>query len=352
MELYGWNEFHQNNYIHNPAYHGLPAGRVVSIKGFRHLLVTQNGEVDAELAGKLMFGSDTEALPKTGDWVVYIDYGTVGYIVDVLPRSSELWRRDPGTKAGRQVMATNIDCALIVQGLDRDFNLMRLERYIVQMIACGIRPVVVLNKSDLVTDRDNFIHEVARLQRDIPLYFCSAQTGEGLNVILEQVLLPRRTFMLTGSSGVGKSSLLNAIVGHAQQAVTTISDSTLKGRHTTTVLELFLLPNGSLLIDSPGMREFGVTSADDADLAGMFPAVEKFAGGCRFADCTHMHEKDCAVVKAVEEGELSREAYDSYVKLVREQRRFTIDAEEKKRLGRQAGKMSREASAFRRRNKY
>ena len=150
LEDYGWNSFHQQNYFANKKQGD--KGRVISIKGFKYCLITENGELETELSGKFLFGSDSENLPKVGDWVSYLDYGEIGYIIDVLPRMNFLSRRNPGNKTERQILGTNIDFALIVQGLDRDFNLMRLERYLTQVTSCGIVPMVILNKADLATD--------------------------------------------------------------------------------------------------------------------------------------------------------------------------------------------------------
>ena len=149
LEEYGWNIFHQQNYSSHKD-EEQSKGRVISIKGFKYWLITENGELETELSGKLLYGSDSEDLPKVGDWVSYLDYGEIGYILYVCPRMNSLSRRNPGNKTEKQILGTNIDYALIVQGLDRDFNLMRLERYLTQVTSCGVTPLVILNKADLV----------------------------------------------------------------------------------------------------------------------------------------------------------------------------------------------------------
>lgn len=346
---YGWNDFHQNNYdqSHN---HGELVGRVISVQGFKYHLATDKGELEAELAGRMLYSTEPEDLPKAGDWVCYLGYDTLGYIIERLPRTNALSRKTPGKKMERQILGANIDYACIVQGLDRDFNVMRLDRYITQIVACGITPVVVLNKSDLVADVMPFVRQVDGLRREVMIHYCSTISGIGVHE-LKAAFEPGKTYMMIGSSGVGKSSLLNVLTNSEAQVVNTVSDFNNKGRHTTTSRELFRLPNGSLLMDTPGMREFGVTN-DDEGSDSLFPAIEEFASNCRYSDCTHMIEEGCAVLDALNTGELEQALYDSYVKLIKEQRRFSIKAEDKKRINRQFGKLTKEAKDYRKKYKY
>ncbi|MEK6782854.1 MAG: ribosome small subunit-dependent GTPase A [Bacteroidota bacterium] len=348
LDHYGWNTFFQPEQLKDD----LIIGRITSIQGFKYYVITANGEKEAELSGKLLYGASTEELPKLGDWITLKDYDTLGYIIDVLPRRNEMSRKNPGTKMEKQILAVNVDYAVIVQGLDRDFNIMRLERYLVQLAACNIKPIVLLNKSDLVEDQALYISEVAKLQRDCPVYFCSTYTGVGLDELRHNVLEKYKTYILIGSSGVGKSSLLNALINTNLQQVNTISDFNNKGKHTTTTRDLFQLPNGSLVIDTPGMREFGLTFEEGQTSEESFPAIRKFAAHCRFSDCRHLQEGGCAVLEAVNSGKLENEVYESYLKLIKEQRRFEMNAEEKKRFNKQSGKMSREAKDYRDKYKY
>lgn len=350
LQKYGWNSQLQNYFINQN--NNLKVGRVISIKGFKYGLATKEGELESELSGKLMYGSGQEELPKVGDWVFYMDYHTSGYIVEVFPRENEVFRKVAGNKSDRQILAANVDFALIVQGLDRDFNLMRLERYLVQMVNCSIKPVVILNKADLVDNTDDYRKEVVKLKRDCPVYFVSTYTGMGIQELVADILKEFKTYILIGSSGVGKSSLLNFLYWGNIQEVNHVSDSTTKGRHTTTARELFILPNGSLMIDTPGMREFGLAVGDDIPEGNLFPGIEDFAVTCKYADCKHIDETGCRVLKALNEGKISEESYESYLKLIREQRRFGIKAEDKKRLGKQFGKMSREAQEYRKKYKF
>ena len=350
LEEYGWNIFHQQNYSssQNPEHRN---GRVISIKGFKYWLITENGELETELSGKLLFGSESEGLPKVGDWVSYLDYGEIGYVLNVSPRMNSLSRRNPGNKTEKQILGTNIDYALIVQGLDRDFNIMRLERYLTQVTACGVTPLVILNKADLVKNPAEYRDEVSRLKRDCKIFFCSTLTGYGIQE-LKDTFEKGKTYILIGSSGVGKSSLLNILMNDDRQKTQSISTFNNKGTHTTTSRDLFQLPSGSLLIDTPGMREFGVTSEDGENSESLFPVIEEFARQCHYSDCKHLNEEGCAILESLQSGKLDRAIYESYIKLMKEQRRFEINIEDQKRLNKQFGKMTKEAKNHRKRYKY
>ena len=347
---YGWT--HSLDQYYNSLQTDLMPGRVVSITGYKYHLVNSRGELETELSGKLLFESEPTHLPKVGDWVLYIDYDTTGYIVEVLPRVNTLSRKTPGRRIQKQILAANIDTALIVQGMDRDFNLMRLDRYITQITSCGIAPVIILNKADLVGEPSKQIAEVESLRRDCPVFACSARSGSGLNEICSNVILPGKTFILVGSSGVGKSSLLNALINNVAQPTAAVSEATQKGRHTTTTRDLFFLPNGAMIIDTPGMREFGITFDDEMSDTGSFPVIEELASACRFTDCLHVKESGCAVLHALEDGTLDPIIYESYIKLVKEQRRFQISVEEKKQQNKMFSRLTKEAKQHRKKYKY
>jgi ribosome biogenesis GTPase / thiamine phosphate phosphatase len=351
LEQYGWNDFF-NDFHKKNENSDFVAARVVSVQGLKYHVILESGEMEADLSGKLLYGTDNESLPKVGDWVHCLKYETTAYIAAVFPRMNRLARKNPGKTSEIQVLASNIDVALIVQGLDRDFNLMRLDRYLVQVMASGITPVVVLNKADLVQDREQYRQEVRRLGKACEIYFCSALDHGGLDDIQKNVLQPARTFILLGSSGVGKSSLLNAISASADRSTGTLSESTHKGMHITTTRDLFRLENGSLVIDTPGMREFGIALEDGIQSGSLFPAIDELSRKCRYADCTHTGENGCAVSEAYQREELEPAIYISYLKLMKEQKRFEIRAGDRKRMGKQFGKMSREAKEFRKRYKY
>jgi ribosome biogenesis GTPase / thiamine phosphate phosphatase len=350
LEDYGWNSFHLKHYTIQQDT-GQSKGRVISIKGFKYLLITENGELETELSGKLLFGSESEGLPKVGDWVSYLDYGEIGYILNVLPRMNLLSRRNPGNKTERQILGTNIDYALIVQGLDQDFNLMRLERYLTQVTSCGITPIVVLNKADLVHNLAEYREEVLKLKRDCRIFFSSTVSAFGIRE-LKDAFEEGKTHILIGSSGVGKSSLLNTLMNDNLQKTQSISTFNNKGTHTTSSRDLFQLPNKGLLIDTPGMREFGVTSENGENSNSLFPIIEEFGGRCHYSDCKHLHEEGCAVLDALQSGTLDRTIYESYIKLMKEQKRFEINIEDKKKLNKQFGRMTKEAKNYRKKYKY
>ncbi|MEP6735863.1 MAG: ribosome small subunit-dependent GTPase A [Chryseolinea sp.] len=349
LNEYGWNSFHELYFLEHGD--GKLCARVISIKGFKYEVMTSNKELETELSGRLLFAASSDELPKVGDWVLCLDYGEVGYIIEVFPRMNELARKNPGTKIERQILATNIDAALIVQSLDQNFNLMRLERYLVQLAGCGIKALVVLNKADLVSEIALYESEVKKIGREVEVVVCSTVTGIGLDH-LSAMLEPQKTYVMIGSSGVGKSSLVNHLMGNESQKIGVTSYSNQKGKHTTTSRELFRLVNGSLMIDTPGMREFGVTGGDDQSGTSVFPMIDKFAESCRFADCKHINETGCAVLSAVQDGSLDHQLYESYVKLLKEQRRFEITAEEKKRSGKMWGKITKEAKNHRKKYKF
>lgn len=350
LDQYGWLRYsHSCTSIEIPQ--DLTVGRIVSIKGFKYYTRTEQGELECDLSGRLLYLPSADH-PKVGDWVTLMVYDTTGYIIGVLPRYNALSRRNPGTTAALQLLAANVDAALVVQSLDSNFNIMRLERYLVQLAACNVPGHVVLNKADLVDDTQPYSDAVHKLGRQVTVLCCSTRTGMGMRALQDEVLQSGRTYVLIGSSGVGKSSLLNALSDNTQQATGTTSDANQKGRHTTTTRDLFRLPNGSLLIDTPGMREFGVTGSSETPSEDLFPVIQGFAAHCRFTDCQHLNEQGCAVLAALHDGTLPDAVYDSYLKLKKEMRRFEIDVSDKKRLNKQFGKITREARNHRKRYKY
>ncbi len=346
LNQYGWDNYQSTSHINLPSE---SIGRVTSITGFKYHLITQEGEITGELMGRLLT-ADQEEQPKVGDWVQFIAVDQDVFIQDVLPRVNSLYRKTPGNKTSRQVMATNLDLVMVVQGLDQDFNLMRLERYLVQITSCGIKAVVVLNKSDLIEDKLFYLQKIEKLGRDAQVVFCSTVSGEGLDE-LTQILTPGKTALMTGSSGVGKSTIVNMLLHDASQKTNEVSEATGKGMHTTTTRDMFLLSSGAILIDSPGMREFGVGLEEDTDFELVYPLIHQFALNCRYADCKHISEPGCGVLAAVDDGELDEVVYQSYLKLSREQKHFQTTIHEQKKEGKRFGKVIKEAKAFRKKYK-
>jgi ribosome biogenesis GTPase len=275
-----------------------------------------------------------------GDWVAVTVYeGGLAIIHRILPRFSILKRNAVGRFGEVQVIAANIDHAFLIQAADRDFNLNRLERYLTICHASRVNPIVVLSKVDLINPEElsRLIEKIRLRISGIPLLALSTISGEGMDS-LQNMLERGKTYCMLGSSGVGKSTLLNVLYGHTVMKTNTISDSTGKGRHVTSHRALVVLPNGGILIDNPGMREVGIADAGER-LEVTFDRIARLAGDCRFKDCTHTTETGCAVREAVQKGEIDEEAYRNYLKLKKEEAYFESSLAERRKEDRAFGRM-------------
>jgi ribosome biogenesis GTPase len=318
-ELGGWNTTCEQAFA--PwAEAGFKVGRVALEHRGAYQLLTPDGELSAVVTGQFRHQTDSEqAFPAVGDWVVIQPQpgDDPAIIQAVLPRRSVFVRKAVGGKTEGQVVAANVDTVFLVCGLDGDFNLRRIERYLVAAWESGAVPVVVLNKADTCEELDSRIEAVEDIAIAVPIHAVSAARGDGLEQ-LAPYLGPGQTVALIGSSGVGKSTLTNHFLGVPQQAIQAVRADDCRGRHTTTGRHLLPLPSGALLIDTPGMRELQLWTTGDG-LEATFADIEELAGDCRFRDCQHQGEPGCAVAAAIAAGDLSRDRLHNYRKLQREQ---------------------------------
>lgn len=294
----------------------IPA-RVTAVYKERYELVCEYGQTFGRLKTSVYFTNGGESFPTTGDFVL-INFNTSGdsQIIKTLPRRSFFSRRDPTPGRGEQAVAANFDYVFIMQSLNFDFNLKRLERYITLAWQSGAIPALILTKADLVEDFSEQMRAAEKIAFGMGVYAVSVVTGNGLDALADY-LKPRKTIVFLGSSGVGKSSLLNALAGKDIMAVNEIREDDSKGRHTTTHRQLIMLDSGVMVIDTPGMRELGMWDVS-MGLGEAFGDVEQYFGRCKFSDCKHQTEPGCAVKAAIKNGELPLERWNSYINLKRE----------------------------------
>jgi ribosome biogenesis GTPase len=293
----------------------LRPARVVLEHGRFYQVSTGAEELRAVATGRLRHESaNAAAMPTVGDWVAVRDNGKeLASIRHVLPRHSKFSRRGAGARAAEQVVAANIDTVFLMMGLDRDFNPRRLERYLSVAAGSGATPVVLLNKADMVSPAELAERMTAIAGHGVPVLAISVRAGQGLEA-LERHLAPGRTGALLGSSGVGKSTLLNVLMGSSLQRTGAVGTQDGRGRHTTSQAQLFSLPGGALIIDTPGLRELQLWEPETS-LEGAFAEVQALAAQCRFRDCRHEAEPDCAVLAALAEGKVDAERLASFRKL-------------------------------------
>jgi ribosome biogenesis GTPase / thiamine phosphate phosphatase len=363
LRLLGWNA-HWRDLFASYISDLLDPGRVVAEHRGAYIVETEQGARNAVIAGRLRHRAATRsALPTVGDFVGLRAVGDAsdgpGVIDAVLPRRTAFTRRAAGTRSDDQVIAANVDVVFVMLGLDNDFNVRRVERYLAAVWDSGATPVVLLNKSDLCEDLDARMDDLRLGGTGVAVHALSALHADGLNA-LRPYLREGFTIGVVGSSGVGKSTLLNRLLGREAQSTAVVRAHNSRGRHTTTHRELFVLPEGGIVIDTPGMREFQLsTSSDSGDseaggVETVFSEIERLAEGCRFSDCAHEGEPGCAVREAVEQGRLGTDRLASYEKLLKERRyeeaRSDASAQsERKRVGRIGSKAARRMYRERRR---
>ena len=316
-------------------------GRIISEHRERYVVKTLKGEFEAEITGNMRFTAKSrEDFPAVGDWVTLASHDFDYAIIHrILPRFSVIKRQAVGQFGSIQIIATNIDYAFLVQAADRDFNINRLERYLTICNSSKVKPVIILTKTDLIDELqvDEILKSIKARIKNVPIIPISNETKNGyeaINTFIEQ----GKTYCMLGSSGVGKSTLLNNLSGKSLMRTDIISQSTHKGKHVTSHRELIILKNGGILIDNPGMREVGIADTVKG-LETTFDKIVRLSKNCKFKDCTHTIEIGCRVMEAVEKGEIDKASYENYLKMESEKSHFESTIAEKRKKDKDFGKM-------------
>jgi ribosome biogenesis GTPase len=336
LESLGWEPFFASH-LAKLADPTLRPARVVRATQKSCDVVDADGEHTLRVSGRMLHRDDK---PVVGDWLAL----SGDSIAAILPRQSAIRRRARGRAAEAQVIAANVDVSLLVTGLDGDFNVRRIERYLAMSAQSGARAVIILNKIDLAHDVEGAINSVQAVACDSPVMAMSAKRGDGVEQLTPHLKVGT-TLVLLGSSGAGKSTLVNQLLGSERQRVADVRQSDDRGRHTTTARELLPLPGGALLIDTPGLRELGLwLDEDSAGLDEAFDDVAAVTAKCRFADCSHSGEPGCEVAMAIADGRLSPARLGSYLKLTHELDALTLRKKEQQRANQRAQARSRRNS--------
>ncbi|MGI9544336.1 MAG: ribosome small subunit-dependent GTPase A, partial [Cyclobacteriaceae bacterium] len=308
------------NYRKDQKLDSFDVGRVISEHKERYIVRTPENEFEAEIVGNLRYTAKNRSdFPAVGDWVAISEYDSNKLLIHaVFPRKSVIERQAVGKQGEKQIIATNIDYAFIVQAVDRDFNINRMERYVTICNTAKVKPIIVLNKIDLINDDElkKLVFQVQERVKQVQVVAISNETQKGF-ARLKECIMKGKTYCLLGSSGVGKSTLINNLSGRELMKTNTISKSTHKGRHVTSHRELLVLKDGGILVDNPGMREVGIADSTGG-LEVTFEAIIKLSKNCKYKDCAHINEDNCAVLLALESGEIDKSTYDNYMKMERE----------------------------------
>ncbi|MBE0663241.1 MAG: ribosome small subunit-dependent GTPase A [Bacteroidales bacterium] len=319
----------------------LEIGRIIAEYKERYLVKTSEGEFEAEITGNMRFTAGRrEDFPAVGDWVALVIYDhDFAVIHKILPRFSVLKRRAVGVSGDIQLIATNIDFAFLVQAADRDFNINRLERFLTICYSGKVVPIIVLTKTDLTDNQriSELFDSIKDRIKNVPVLAISNETLDGMEA-LSNLIEKGKTYCMLGSSGVGKSTLLNNLSGRDIMKTSEISQSSQRGRHVTSHRELTVLTNGGIIIDNPGMREVGIADVSGG-LEATFNSIISLSGNCRFKDCTHTHEVGCSILAALDSGELDPASYDNYLKMEKEKSHFETTVAEKRKKEKIFGKI-------------
>jgi len=316
-------------------------GRVIVEHKGRYIVKNEKGEFEAEITGNLRYSAKSRAdFPAVGDWVTLINYEPDFVIIhSILPRFSTLSRQAVNKFGELQIIASNIDYGLVVQSVNRDFNINRLERYLTICHTSGIEPIIVVTKTDLINEQNlnELLTKIKARINNVPIVHLSNETKAGINT-LEKLLYSGKTYCLLGSSGVGKSSLINSLTGASRMKTDHISKAIDRGKHVTTHRELIPMTNGAILIDNPGMREVGIADST-LGIESTFEKIHELALRCKFSDCTHTSEVGCAVQLAINNGQIENSHFENYLKMEREKEHYESTVAEKRRKEKDFGKM-------------
>jgi ribosome biogenesis GTPase len=353
LEELGYNnkleEFRINNNLIS-----YETGRVIAEHKERYIVRTVKGEFEAEITGNIRFAAEgREDFPAVGDWVSLTTYDSDFAVIHrIFPRSSII-KRQAVRKVGEvQVIAVNIDCAFVVQAVDRDFNINRLERYLTICNSSKVSPIIILSKIDLIKEEQisGILEKIRSRINNVPVMAISNETQDGYEAI-KAAIEKGKTYCLLGSSGVGKSTLLNNLASKPAMKTDKISESTNRGRHVTSHRELIILDNGGILIDNPGMREVGIADSTGG-LEITFNMITRLSKNCKFKDCTHTNEAGCSVLEAVENGEMDRDSYENYLKMEREKAHFESTLAERRKKDKEFGKIMNNYKKDMKKNRY
>lgn len=344
IEDLGYNDFFESNRVKFKL-DGFSMARVIGEYKGIYKVKSVAGEYLAKITGRQVFNAQTrEDYPAVGDWVAIMEIDKEKAVIrSVLPRMTIIKRRygdknRADEKNETQVIATNIDVAFVVESIDRDYNLNRLERYFAIAKNAEVKPAIIINKIDLITDEelDLKLAQITNRLTGADIILTSVVTNEGLDE-LRRYITKGKTYCFLGSSGVGKSSLINKLLGENKIRTENISSYSSRGKHTTTNREMFFLKNGGIVIDNPGMREVGLTDATEG-VDGVFDEIVLLANNCKYTDCTHTHEPGCKVLASLKAGKLDEEKFSNYINLKKESKYYKMTDEEKREKNRRFGK--------------